>query len=568
MSACTEIPSVEVEIHGAFSDPVPASYIGKTESTPSAIVESLPLTSEVARPPQDLAALTELIRRVRADSLEDIDGAARNLARAGPSTWPHIRNALLADRRHPKGDYRRLLSVIGGDVPNRYGHFKLHWKRQHGHKVRVSDDWFEDLLVLPSTRVSGALRDVYRDLILQTALLRAAGAIGHQSPTLRDEVVQTLLDVAYLHRGTFRDEVGRTIQTVGNSAIPMLLRSSLVPSHRERDADTLPVKRAKYAVYNLDRLDRLHPQRAIQATRDDPQLCAEIVAAYGELRPGEAAPVLIDLLDDAVPSIRRAARDSLMAYVTGPIPKTRRKTLRTLGGGIKTASAHLSYRAMASISIRSFLAEHHADLLEDECRVYRADGSVDPRCEFQPKRLVLAYLGRLDNNRRNARDGLIAQAVSMPDKEAAAQLLDVLLTSGEPPHDPAMLAGFFEQAAAQADSRKDRIRSAQLLRKSAMLLASTSPERAKEVRSAALLREAEAPGVGRQGRAMLLESAIRLNPESQTIHAALQAASLDLDDPTITNAADKNLYRGIPLLLLVLGSLWVLGVQFRKPSVV
>ena len=39
------------------------------------------------------------------------------------------------------------------------------------------EDWFSDLLALPTGRVSRGLTKVYRDCVLQTALLRAAAMV-------------------------------------------------------------------------------------------------------------------------------------------------------------------------------------------------------------------------------------------------------------------------------------------------------------------------------------------------------------------------------------------------------
>jgi hypothetical protein len=516
----------------------------------------------VANPPKNGAEFQALIASARKGSLEDIGGPARNLARADASLWPEVREFLLAERKRPKGDYRRLLATIGGDVPNRYGYFDLHWKKAHGHRVKLSEDWFEDLLALPLSRVSRPLREVYRDAVLQTAMLRAASRIGAESPEHTQEVVAALLDSAYVHRGTFRDEAGRAIQGIGDSAVPHLLRESIPPSTRAKDRDTVPVKRATYATYNLDRMDRLQPRRTLAAVKSQPDLCAAVVRAYGVVKPGEAAPLLIDLMDDEVPVIRDAARDSFLGYVTGPIPKSRRTTLRLIGGGTKTASAHLSHRAMASISIRKHLAETQPQLLEPECDVYREDGSVDPKCERQPERLARVYIAHLERKRAAERDQLLARALSTENSEEAADILDGLLLTGAAPGDPGVLADFFERAARDADGDERPLRAAQLMRKSAMLVATTDPERADSLRVDALVREAAMPDLDLQGREMLLGTASSLAPESATVRGALQDAHAEEAFGEDDRLAD--LYRGLPLMLASLGCLWFLGVRTRR----
>src|SRR5690606_6880752 len=170
-------------------------------------------------PPRDRAEFEALQDEIRRGPIDELGGPARRLAEAPASSWPAIREALLADRRAPKGDYRTVLAVIGGDVPDRYGHFAIAWKKKHGHPVLLSEDWFEDLLAMPRSRISAPLLPVYRDCVLQTALLRAARNLG-RDPALADAVVETLLDAAYHHHGTFRDEVSRALADVGAEGIP------------------------------------------------------------------------------------------------------------------------------------------------------------------------------------------------------------------------------------------------------------------------------------------------------------------------------------------------------------
>src|SRR5690606_24621572 len=301
-------------------------------------------------PPTDARQLQQLVEALRHAPLDEIGGPARRLAAAGPAVWPEIRAALLAERRAPRGDYRSLLDAIGGDVPNRYGHFARAWKKAHGYAVKLSEDWFEDLLLLPPGRISSGLRGVYRDCVLQTALLRAAAVVGREDPALTGEVVAALLDVAYAHGGLFRDEVGRAIVALGDEAVPHLLVESLEADADDREDEA--ALRAAYARLQLDKMDRLHPQRATAAVRDDPRRLSLVLHAYATVRPGEAAAVLLDFADVGDPVVRRAARAAFTAYVEGPPPQAERRTIRLLGGGTSTARAHLTHRQRAALAIR------------------------------------------------------------------------------------------------------------------------------------------------------------------------------------------------------------------------
>ena len=518
-------------------------------------------------PPADAAQFERLVEAVREVPLDEVGGPARRLAAAGPEVWPSTRKALLAERKAPKGDYRSLLDAIGGDVPNRYGHFARAWKKAHGHDVKLSQDWFEDLLSLPTGRVTAGLRAVYRDSVLQVALLRAAAAVGASDPTLTREVVATLLDAAYLLEGTFRDEVGRAIVAVGDEAVPHLLRESNYTSpHRDEREDPLAL-RAEYARLQLDKMDRLHPERATAAVREDPRRLVALLEAYEEVRPGEAAAVLLELADAAEPAVRDAAQKAFRAYVEGPPPAARGRTIRLLGGGTSTAFAHLTHRQRAAIAIRERMEADAPTLLEPVCEVKREDGTIDRWCEGQPERLTRAYLGWLHERRRAADERAIAAALAEPDVRARVEQLDRLLAGNPTLEGAARLVPVYEDAAEVALADGDAARAGQLLRKAAQLGDATDAPNAaagaEALRVRALLAEASVPELRREGRRMLLASAQQLAPEDPRIGAAL--AELDRVEAPAAST------RWAPVAGMVL-ALWGLGAlgswrrRRREPS--
>lgn len=477
-----------------------------------------------AGPPRAADELAALVAAVREAPLSDLGPAARALADADPALWPELRELLLAPRKARKADYKALLGLVGGDVPNRYGHFELAWKRAHGHAVRLSEDWFEDLLALPSGQVSKALRPIYRDCVLQSALLRAAAAIG-QRPGRTADVVDALLEAAYAHEGTFRDEVGRAIRRLGDPAIPTLLRRSVRPRlpADEKEAqeirDSVAYRQAEYAMIQVDRMDRAHPRKAIEAVRDDPRRLADLFAAYGAVRLDEAAAPLLDHADAPLPRVRSAAREAFLAYVTGPAPRPERKLLRLLGGGTSEGPARLTYRDMARIAIRERLADLHPDLVEPECRLVRKDGTIDRDCERQPERLTRAYFARLDEDRRAHEQAQISAALAVDDRDVSVAMLDALLADDPDLVARAELVPTYETAAAEALAAGDPARAARLLRKSAALLAAADPARAQALRVRALLHEAELARTP-EGRDMLRATAERLAPGDPAVQRA------------------------------------------------
>ena len=528
-----------------------SDYMPKSTAT-SAAEPEVPTVAPVDVP-STAEQFEQLVTALRKAPLDELDGPARRLAASSPALWPQIREALLAERKSPKGDYRSMLDAIGGDVPNRYGHFARAWKKAHGHAVKLSTDWFEDLLVLPSGRISRGIRPVYRDLVLQTALLRAASSIGATDTTLTGDVVATLLDAAYMMDGTFRDEVGRTIANVGDEAVPHLIIESISPSDRRRDQETVPVRRARYAEVQLDKMDRLHPSRTTEAIRDDPRLLALTLNAYGTRRPGEAASVLLEFADASDRSVRTAARASFAAMVTGPPPAVARRTVRLLGGGTANRQSHLTYRHRASIAIRERLEADAPDLLEPACEIKREDGSIDTQCESQPDRLSVAYFAWLDARREAADQKALAMALAEPDVRARASRLDGLLVSNPELSLGDQLVPVYVEAAEAAEADEDLARAGQLLRKAARLAEREDPDYGKALRVRALLAEASVPALTPEGQSMLLASAAVLAPQDPRVNEALTA----LDEHGVERAGTPE-QRWMPIAGVAFG-LWCLG---------
>ncbi|PRQ06372.1 hypothetical protein [Enhygromyxa salina] len=512
-------------------------------------------------PPRDPSGFAAQVHALREGPLDEAVLLTRNLAEAGPKLWPEIAPLLLAERDRPKREYKQVLALIGGDVPNRYGHFALHWKKAHGYDVRVSEDWFEDLLGVATARISTPLHPVYRDALLTVALLRAASKAAREDPKLVADVVSTLLDSGYVLDGTFRDEVGRAIDAIGDPAIPPLLRESVAPEGA--DEASTAARRAAYATYCLDRMDRLHPSRAIEAVSHERRLLADVLQAYAIVRDGEAAPLLLDHVDADAPGVRRAARDAFESYVTGPLPSVRRKSIRLLGGRTSTQRAELSYREHARLAIRQRLETAAPELLEPECELRLGGGLVDAKCEGQPERLFGAYIDLLDRRRLARRDATVAQALSSDDPIAGAAMLDTLLSDGSEPVDPDLIAPFYSEVAIEIEASGDPARAAQLLRKSAMLLADVDADRARELSVDALVLEAQVDGVDERGRMMLLGTARDLAPDEPTVTAALGQLEAQIDESTATTRGRLRLY--LLALLACLGVLAWIGTRIHRP---
>jgi hypothetical protein len=493
----------------------------------SALAPAVEVFAYEPEPPLEPAAFAAQVTALREGPIDEVGMITRNLAEAGPALWPDIAALLLAEREHPKRAYGQVLAVIGGDVPNRYGHFDLHWKAAHGYEVKLSNDWFEDLLGVAPGRIMAPLRPVYRETLLTVALLRAASHIARAEPRRVGEIVTVLLDAAYVHDGTFRDEIGRAVDAIGDDAIPHLLRESVPPDGAE-DGST-PERRAAYALHCLDRMDRLHPSRALEAVADDRKLLADVLDAYALVREGEAAPLILAFVDSDAPGVRRAARTAFAAYVTGPAPQNRRKSIRLFNGQTSTQRAALSYREHARLAIRAEFA---------------------------------AYVELLDERRSARRDALVAEALASDDGVAGAALLDTLLTDGSHPIEPDLIAPFYTEVATTLEAEGETARAAALLRKSAMLLADADPVRAQELTVDALLLEAKEDGVDDRGRQMLLATAATLDDGPQ-VTAALGELEAHRDESSA--GARARLAKLVLGLLAALTLLTWIGAFLHRP---
>lgn len=532
-----------------------AEWQGMSEET--GVVVQAPRT-----PPTTAREFAALVEELRTLPPGEVDPVAAALAGTPAALWPEVDALLRADRKARKADYKALLQAIGGDVPNRYGHFELAWKKQHGHTVKLSEDWYTDLLALPPGKIGKALRGIWRDCVLTSALLRAASVIG-RDPERTDAVVDGLLAAAYVHEGTFRDEVGRAIRRLGDPAVPGLLRRSVLPPLPADEKEAAEVKAgvawrsAEYARVQVDRMDRLHPSKAIAAVGDDPRVLADLLAAYGAVKLEDAAAPILEHVDAPIPRVRNAAREAFLAYVTGPPPRPERHTLKLIGGKTSDGPLRLTYRDFARIAIRDKVNAEDPALLEPECRAITEDGQRDRSCEAQAMRLAEAYFARLETKRRAREQAQVDEALALESRAETVARLDALLADNPelPMRDQLVTA--YEAAADEAEASGDRARAAGLLRKSGALLATLDPSRAARLRLRALLIEADLEGVSPQGRAMLLATAQTEAPDSPAVAAAVKAS-----EGRPATAEDAAIARrgGLAAVLIASGLVLLLGL--------
>lgn len=187
------------------------------------------------------------------------------------------------------------------------------------------------------------------EALMRTALLRAIADSGTRG---QRDAVYPLFDFAFVGEGLFRDECGRAIRSMGSYAVPSLIR---IYNNRQRTN----AKMRRYAAYQLDRMDRLRPSKAV-ATAPDDLTRAEILHAYGEARALDAVDAVLGQVDATSHRVRREARWAWLRYVDGPPPPPSPKRKRKLPGGQEESEEkedYLNYREMATLALQKLMTE-------------------------------------------------------------------------------------------------------------------------------------------------------------------------------------------------------------------
>jgi tetratricopeptide (TPR) repeat protein len=183
------------------------------------------------------------------------------------------------------------------------------------------------------------------------AILRALAT------TRRLDAVEPIFNVAFEPGGVFRDECGRQIRSMDSYAVPALIRLMHTPPTKQNSF----AKQRRYASYQLDRMDRQRPQKAI-ATAPDDRVRADIIHAYGEVRALEAVEAILNQVDSPSHRVRREARWAWLRYVSGKGPPPAPKRKRKLPGGKEEAEEkpdYLTYREIATLALQKQLAAIH-----------------------------------------------------------------------------------------------------------------------------------------------------------------------------------------------------------------
>jgi tetratricopeptide (TPR) repeat protein len=184
--------------------------------------------------------------------------------------------------------------------------------------------------------------------------LETVALVHALAATRRLDAVEPIFNLAFEPGGVFRDECGRQIRSMDSYAVPALIRLMHTPPARQNSF----AKQRRYASYQLDRMDRQRPPKAI-ATAPEDRVRAEIIHAYGDVRALEAVEAILNQVDSPSHRVRREARWAWLRYVSGKEPPPAPKRKRKLPGGKEEAEEkpdYLTYREIATLALQKQLA--------------------------------------------------------------------------------------------------------------------------------------------------------------------------------------------------------------------
>jgi hypothetical protein len=391
-----------------------------------------------ARPPRtpgpdDAKATAILARIVAGPDAATRKTAITELTEIAPNTIEAIAEWLHREQRADVAERREVLTAIKAAVPDKSGRFSQP-ARQTGKEKKADDevDWQAELLALdPGTPGLG-------DVIADDAAIRALAATGDM------RAAQVIFDTAFgVDTMIYRDECGRYLRRMEPASIPALTLESMA-----KDYD-----RKRYATWQLERLDRQEPEKALDAALGDEALAIAIIDVFRRTHHREAVHAVWRRVDAEAPRVRAAARAAWMEYITGPPPPPAPKAKLNLPGGKKTKKPKplwLTYRELADNELRKAANELlHEDypledpMLDDEDEDRpRKSKTVKVDLEDLTRRLFAYFDGE-----RAKRDGAQWDAAQTKakagDLAAATQIVDRMLATNPERRERAEMAKLY-----------------------------------------------------------------------------------------------------------------------------
>jgi hypothetical protein len=393
-------------------------------------------------PGPDDAKATATLEKIAAGP----DSAARKaaieeLGKLAPTAVDAIGAWVTRPHQTEQADRRKVLAEIKAAVPDKTGKFAqlpLTGKQQ---KADDELDWQTALLELdPGMPAAG-------EVIADVAAIRALAA------TRDIRAAGLVFDIAFGEDSIiYRDECGRYIRKMEPYSVPALTRESQVAKDPER---------RRYATWQLERIDRQDPLKALAAAAGDERLTIAILDTFRETKLREAVHAVWTKVSADSPAVRAAARAAWMSYITGPAPPPApRKKLQLPGGKLtkKPKPLWLTYRELADNELRQAANEllHEDYQLNDETTLDDKPETVKVEkidLEAVTKQLFDYYDG--ERAKKEGAQWTAAKAkADAGDLETAAAMLDRLIATNPDRAERAEMAAVYAKWAKQLEEKQ------------------------------------------------------------------------------------------------------------------
>ena len=353
----------------------------------------------------DAATATALLTGLDASGADPTKVLA-DLTAVAPHAVPAIDAFLERAHASTVDERRALLTAIEAEVPDASGRFVTP-KRQKAAEAKADDD-FDWLAELAKVDAATPGRN---ETIADVVAVRALAA------TRRVDAAQVILDVAFAEATmVYRDECGRRLREMAPYSLPALHIAS----------QSTNKAMARYATYQLERLDRQEPGKAFGATQHDEDLRVALLEAFGTAHHREAVSVVLKATNDDAPRVRKAARVAWLSYVSGPPPKPApKKKLQLPGGRLANEETPLwlTWRELAAIE----LARTNEEVL-GSVFTYKKSGVPNTDLVAQSNELFAHYDGERATKDGAAFDWAV-KAAAGGDLTGAGAALDRLLAA-------------------------------------------------------------------------------------------------------------------------------------------
>jgi tetratricopeptide (TPR) repeat protein len=286
-------------------------------------------------PPVDAAVQGVLDRIAKGDK-----AAIEELNKLAPSHIVDLSSFLQRPHASPLEERRELLKSIEADVPDEKGRFVAPQRKSAKEEKKLDElDWIAEL------QKKDAATPGLGETLADIATIRALSA------SKAIEAAPVIFNTAFWPETMiYRDEVGRYLRKMEPYCIPALMKESAAGNY----------DRKRYSNYQLERLDRQEPGKALSAATGDEALLIAVLEVWRQTKHREAVHAVWGKVNADSPRVRAKAREAWRAYIEGPPPKPApMKKLQLPGGKLtkKEKPLYLTYRELADNELRKYSNE-------------------------------------------------------------------------------------------------------------------------------------------------------------------------------------------------------------------